>query len=137
MEGYIGVAPGRSTCFHLSIICITVMPHGKLLSPHFTCVRFYHTFSPVCAIRTGQSLASFSLHRLSLLDLVVQELNPDKELILGWDIRTRTLTTTAKVLCAAITPYPKTYFLITSLTDSFSLAFTLSNSEIEYIFLLP
>lgn len=40
IEGYIGVAPGRSTCSHLSIICITDMLHSILLSPHFICANF-------------------------------------------------------------------------------------------------
>ena len=31
--------------------------------------------------------------------------------LLGWDTRIRTLTTTAKMLCATITPYPKSHLI--------------------------
>lgn len=48
-EGYIGVAPGRSACFHLSTICITVMLHSKLLSPHLAmCPILPHLLSYEC-----------------------------------------------------------------------------------------
>ena len=66
MEGYIGVAPDRPTCFHLSIICITVMlsQQTSLASPYL--VPNFTTPSLLRMRFTSDSLSPQSLYLISL-----------------------------------------------------------------------